>query len=768
MLVVAVLSGFALAIAAPWLVRLTRGVTGWILALLPFTLALYFSSVVPQIAAGETIGVSYPWVPSLGVNLSLLLDGLSLLFVLLITGIGSVVLVFSGGYLRGHPQLGSFYAYILMFMASMLGLVLADDVLTMFVFWELTSISSYLLIGFKHQEQASRTAALQALLVTSMGGLSLLAGALLLTQVGGAGRISELVHRAAAVHADPLYLPILLLIVGGAFTKSAQFPFQFWLPSAMQAPTPVSAYLHSATMVKAGVYLLARLSPVLGGTDTWFYLLGTVGAITMLMGAYLSLRHTDLKLILAYSTVSVLGLLTMLLGLGTDEAIRAAVTYLLAHALYKGALFLAAGTVDHEAGTRDVSMLRGLRRAMPLTAAAAGIAALSMAGLPPFAGFLGKELLYEAALHTEFRTIWTGAAVLASVFLVAAALIAGVRPFFGRVMEAKQKVHEGPVSLWIGPLLLAILGATVGLLGGVAGQNLLSPAASAIGNRPLQVEGALFHGFTFTLGLSALTLVAGVALFAKGRAVTWLGHLTSSLEQFGPQRGYFKLIDGLNSLARRQTLIFQSGYLRFYVLATMAATLGLVAYPLFASVGVRWPVSFAGLRLYELGLAVLILVAAFGAVQARSMLASVTALGAVGFSVALVFVLFGAPDVAMTQFSVETLIVILFVLVVHRLPHYSVSSSRAVKIRDAVLCTSLGALMTILVLAAAAVPLDPVVSRYYASNSVPGGHGHNIVNVILVDFRALDTLGEITVLAVAAVGVYALLRLRLSAKEEPE
>lgn len=766
MLILAVLSGFVLAIVAPLLHRLTREVTGWVLAALPFSLTLYFAALGLRVAGGEAIRESVRWVPSLGIDMAFSLDGLSLLFVLVISGIGALVLVFSGGYLHDHPELPSFYSYILAFMASMLGLVLSDDILTMFVFWELTSMSSYLLIGFKHDEEESRTAALQALLVTSLGGLSLLAGGLLLTDAGGATRLSDLLQRGALVKADPLYLPILLLISGAAFTKSAQFPFHFWLPSAMQAPTPVSAYLHSATMVKAGVYLLARLSPVLGGTAAWFYLVGAVGAASMVLGAYLALRHTDLKLILAYSTVSVLGLLTMLLGIGTEEAMSAAVTYLLAHALYKGALFLAAGSIDHEAGSRDVTELSGLRRAMPVTALAAGLAALSMAGVAPLAGFLGKEMLYEAAQHAPSARLWTSLSVLASTMLVAAALMAGLKPFFGGPLKSAKEVHEAPVSLWIGPLILAGIGAAVGIVGG-AGRYLLSPAASAIAQRAVEVDDSLWHGLTPTLALSVLSLAAGVAIFAWRPALDALAGLAAPLEKRGPNVWYFKALDGLNALASLQTRVVQSGYLRSYILATVTTALVLAAYPLWTRVGPGWPVSFAGLQPYELALAILILVGALAALHAHSMMASVAALGVVGFSVALVFVLFGAPDLAMTQFLVETLIVILFVLVVHRLPHdYSDPGSRAARFRDGVLCISVGALMTALVLAAARIPFDPVVSEYYASNSVPGGHGRNIVNVILVDFRSLDTLGEITVLAVAALGVYAILRLRLSAGEK--
>src|ERR1044071_2521246 len=362
-MLIAVLSGFAAALGAPWFYKVARGATGWLIALLPLGLMIYFARFVEPVAAGQVIAISYNWVPSLGIQLSFLIDGLSLLFAFLISGIGALIFVYAGDYLHGHPQLGRFYAYILIFMASMLGLVLADNLIAVYVFWELTSISSYFLIGFDHHRESARAAALQALLVTGAGGLALLAGVLLLGKAGGSLEISMLLKNGDMVRSNALYVPILFLVFAGAFTKSAQVPFHFWLPSAMEAPTPVSAYLHSATMVKAGVYLLARLTPVLGGTDLWHYALSIVGAVTMGTGAYVALRQSDLKRMLAYLTVSALGMLILFIGVGTSQALAAAIVFLLAHALYKGALFLVTGILDHQTGSRDVNDLGGLRSA---------------------------------------------------------------------------------------------------------------------------------------------------------------------------------------------------------------------------------------------------------------------------------------------------------------------------------------------------------------------------------------------------------------------
>jgi multicomponent Na+:H+ antiporter subunit A len=349
----AVLSAFAASIVAPWVYWINGRAAGWLLAAVPFGLTMYFALFIAATASGNVFSLSYDWAPSLGIKFSFLLDGLSLLFTILISGVGALVVIYSAVYLAGNPYLGRFYAYILMFMGSMLGLVLADNLITLFVFWELTSLSSYLLIGFDHDQETTRAAALQALLVTSGGGLALLAGFLLIGDIAGSMELSSLLRSGDVIRAHPLYAWVVLLVCVGAFTKSAQVPFHFWLPNAMVAPTPVSAYLHSATMVKAGVYLLARLTPILGGTETWMIALMTAGATTMIVGAFLALRQTDLKLILAYLTVSALGILVLFIGLGTSEAIVAAIVFLLGHALYKGALFLVVGIVDHETGTRN-------------------------------------------------------------------------------------------------------------------------------------------------------------------------------------------------------------------------------------------------------------------------------------------------------------------------------------------------------------------------------------------------------------------------------
>jgi len=769
-IIIAVLAGFVLALFAPALYRAGRGATGWLLALLPAGLTVYFASYFPKLTGNEPIVIAYAWVPSLGVDLSFYIDGLSLLFALLISGIGALVVIYAGGYLAGQPRLSRFYALVLMFMASMLGVVLAGNLITLFVFWELTGVTSYLLIGMDHDRAAARAAALQALLVTTAGGLALMAGLLLLGQAGGSLDLAMLLANGAALQDHPLYLPALLLILLGAFTKSAQAPFHFWLPNAMEAPTPVSAYLHSATMVKAGVYLLARLSPVLGGTEAWHLWVTGVGVVTMLLGAILALAQTDFKRILAYSTISTLGCLVLLLGIGTPLAVQAAMLFLVVHALYKGALFLVAGAVDHETGTRDATRLGGLAKAMPVTAAAAGLAALSMAGLPPLLGFVNKELLYEANLHAPRAAGWlTGAGVTSNVLLVAVAGIVGLRPFVGQATATPRKPHEAPVALWLGPVILAGLSLLGGLLPHGIPSFLASAAASAVRAEPVVAELKLWHGVTPVLGLSVLTIVLGAALYMGGNALgrivqrgaPQVGTFLRALGGWGPERGYHVILRGINRIAEVQTRLFQSGYLNHYLITIVATAVGLAGYAMISHGGPS--LSLEGLmdiRLYEVFLCMWIIAAALMAVVASSRLAAVAALGAVGYGVALIFALFSAPDLAMTQFAVETLTVFVMVLVLYRLPRFTTLSSRAVRIRDVAVASAAGVLMTLLVLVANSTPLDSKLASFFTENSLTLGKGRNIVNVILVDFRGFDTMGEITVLAAAAIGVATLLRLR--------
>ncbi|HXG52927.1 MAG TPA: putative monovalent cation/H+ antiporter subunit A [candidate division Zixibacteria bacterium] len=751
------LSIFTLSILAPALHRFAGNASGVLSSLLPFSLVFYFATLLPRIAAGTPLSASYPWVPGLGLRLSFYVDGWSLLFALLISGVGGIVLIYSGSYLRGHPELGRFYSYLLLFMGSMLGLVVSDNLLLVFVFWELTGFASYMLIGFEHERDRARAGALQALLVTGAGGLALLAGFVLLGQVTGSYEYSEFLSAAGSVRAHPLYPAVLALALAGAFTKSAQFPFHFWLPNAMEAPTPVSAYLHSATMVKAGIYLLGRLNPVLGGTLLWSESLTVVGGVTMLSAAWLGLGQSDLKRILAYSTVSALGLMTFLLGVGTPEALAGAAVFLFGHALYKGALFLIAGVVDHETGTRDVSRLGGLRQAMPITAAAAALAAFSMAGLPPFLGYLGKESVY-AALSDGEPLLLVAAALTSALFFALAAIVV-VQPFFSGRLLAPGKPREGPTALWSGPLVLSGAGLLLGLAPDLVDESLLASASRAIAGKPVDVDLVLWHGFTPAFFLSLVTFAGGIAVFASRRRWSLQPRWIRVIERWGPERWYEGGLEALYATASTQTRLLQNGYLRYYLLTVVAATLTAVGAPLLRSAPLSLNPAWSDFRFYELALAALVMSAALATASLDSRWGAVAALGVVGYGLALIFILFGAPDLAMTQFLFETLMVILFVLVFYFLPRFATSSPPGARLRDAVVALLAGGLMTLLVMIATEVQLQPSISGYFAEGSVPKAHGRNIVNVILVDFRALDTLGEITVLAAAGIGVFALLKL---------
>lgn len=761
-ILVAVLSGFMVALAAPWLTRWLGDRVGWVIALLPLSITVYLLTFIPDLADGGSVRYSLEWIPALNVNLSFHVDGLGLVFALLIAGIGTLIMFYGGGYLQGHHHLGRFYVYILMFMASMLGVVLSDNLITFFIFFELTSLTSYLLIGFSHNAADSRYSARQALLVTGIGGQMLLVGLILMAIVGGGWEFSVLTEQADVIQDHSLYLPIMILILGGAFTKSAQVPFHFWLPSAMAAPTPVSAYLHSATMVKAGVYLMARVNPTLGGTDIWQFVLITFGAATMFLGAYLAVQRTDLKQLLAYTTVSSLGTLTMLIGIGTDIALKAAMVFLVVHSMYKGALFMVAGTIDHETGTRDIRILGGLRKLMPVTAIGAAVAALSMAGVPPLFGFIGKELIYEAALDLDTLAIILAiVAVASNILMVVVAGITGIQPFVGEEKETPKHAHEAPASLYLGPLILGSLSLAIGAIPALVDTRILEPAVSAVAGEPVEVTLSIWHGFNVMLAMSVITVALGVVAYAGREQIRGVTNGTDPLGKLGPESMYAHLLKLLDWTARTQTKIVQNGYLRFYFLTIVLVLIISSIYPLAAYGNIQLAGDISDIRVYELGIVLVVILGALMAVRAQSRLAAVAALGTVGYGVATIYILYGAPDLAMTQILVETLTVILFVLVLYRLPQFATLSKAGSRIRDAVIACTGGLLMTILVLVVSNERFYDSISQFHAEESYPSAFGRNVVNVILVDFRAIDTFGEIIVLAVAGIGVYALLRLRL-------
>lgn len=764
-----VLLAFALSLAAPLVARLTKEWSGWILAILPAGLFAYFLAQYREVTSGSAIKEVTNWFPALDINMAFYLDGLSLTFALLITGIGTFVLIYAGGYLKGHEYIGRFYLSILMFMASMLGVVLADNLVALFVFWELTSFTSYLLIGFNNEKEDSRAAALQALLITGGGGLAMLAGAIMMGMAAGTMSISEIVSQGDLIRNHGWYTGILILFAAGAFTKSAQFPFHFWLPGAMAAPTPVSAYLHSATMVKAGVYLLARLSPTLGDTELWFYMVGGFGAVTMLIGGWLALVYTDMKRVLAYSTVMALGTITMLIGMGHDYALKAAAVFIVGHSLYKGALFMVAGSVDHEAGTRDVRLLGGLRKLMPVTAAAAAIAALSMGGIPPMLGFIGKELVYEAALSANTLSIlFIIMAVLANIAVVASSAIVAIRPFYGEEKHTPKHAHEAPVSMWIGPIILASLGLLFGLFPSLVDRSLFSSTTSAIANIETSYYLSLWHGINIPLILSVLTFLGGITVYRFWDTL----RDAAAMQGFGrwfagaPEGGYEKTVKGMLQLAKWQTNVLQGGYLHVYMSTIILITVLSAGFTLLYKADLAIPVFSGDILVFEYMLAIIMIISAIMATVARTALTAITTLGILGYSIALIYVIFSAPDLAITQILVETLTVILAALVLIKLPKPKMEESGAVRLRDAGIAIAAGSMVTLFMLTVLNGELDLSLSHYFGENSYTMAYGKNIVNVILVDFRALDTLGEITVLSVAAVGIIALVKLIVNKTKE--
>ncbi|MFW6345067.1 MAG: proton-conducting transporter membrane subunit, partial [Halomonas sp.] len=695
----AVLGGFVVAGLAPLLHGWFGPRTARVMALLPAAIAAWLLAQWPVIAAGETLWLEWAWVPGLDITLTFMIDGLAWLFAMLISVIGTLVLVYAGDYLHGHRDLPRFLVVITAFMMSMLGLVLADNLVTLFVFWELTSITSYLLIGFNHTDLAARKSAQQGLFVTVGGGLALLAGFSMLALAGDSWSLAELNTRGEQLKAHALYTPLLVCVLLGAFTKSAQFPFHFWLPNAMAAPTPVSAYLHSATMVKAGVYLLARLHPALGGTESWVITLSLVGALTMATGAFLAIQHTNVKKLLAYSTVMALGALTMLLGIGTEYALTAFVVFLLGHSLYKGALFLVAGGLEHGTGTKNILAMGGLSRAMPLTALLAAVSALSLAGLPPLFGFIGKELMLESVLGAPFAAgLLTLLAVVTAVLVVAAAGVVALRPFYGACRETPKPPHDPSYAMLAGPAVLGLLSLLFGVIPGLPSDALISAAASSLAAEPVEAHLALWHGLNLPLGLSLLAIAGGGWLYLRWDKVRQrMQRLDAPLYERGPEAGYDGLMAALERLAVRVTRVLQHGYLRHYLSTTALTLVAVVGYTLLT----RYDGGYAtdlDVRFYELAIAALLVAAVLFACRTQSRLAAVVSAGVVGFAVALFYILFSAPDPSITQILVETLTVILLVLVLFKLPEFVSFSSPRQRRWDAVVASLVGLLVTTLLL----------------------------------------------------------------------
>ncbi len=751
-------AGTALAVLAA---RRSATAAAWALAAAAGAALGLVLAALPEVLAGRAPSAFWHWLPELGLNVALRLDGLALLFAVLILAIGLLVILYARYYLGPGDPPGRFYGRLALFMGAMLGVALADNLVLLVVFWELTSITSFLLIGYWQERADARQGARMALAVTGAGGLALLAGCLLLGQIAGTYEISALAARHDRIVADPRYPVALVLVLLGAFTKSAQFPFHFWLPEAMAAPTPVSAYLHSATMVKAGVFLLLRLYPAIGGTALFEYVLVTVGLVTFVFGAYVAIFKHDLKGLLAYSTISHLGLITFLIGLDSPLSTVAAVFHIVNHATFKASLFMAAGIVDHECGTRDMRRINGLWKSMPYTATLAIVAAAAMAGVPFLNGFLSKEMFFAESLEVHGLGLLGALApglVLAGGAFGAAYSARFVHDVFfnGAPRSLPRTPHEPPRFMKVPVEILVAVCLAVGVAPALTVAPLVAAASRSvvIGVLP-DYSLALWHGFTAALGMSVLA-------FAGGGALYWALQRKYNLHLHAPsgwtaRLAFQKAMDAAMAAAAGLTRGIENGSLQRSLVCLFTVALVLGATPLLGSgipAGSRPLVPLTPIAVVA---AIVLAGAAFGcAAFHRHRLVAVILAGVVGLVVSAAFLQFSAPDLALTQLSVEVVTTVLLLLALTALPRTGPDESSPLrKARDGILAAGFGLGAGFVALAAMTRPLE-TISWYFLEKSVPLGGGANVVNVILVDFRGYDTFGELTVLAIAALGAAAL------------
>jgi len=725
---------------------------------------------IGDVMQGATLLWQFDWLAAAGLALSFRLDGLGLLFALMILVIGLLVILYARYYLSANDPMGRFYAYLLLFQGSMLGVVLSENIIQLLIFWELTSISSFLLISYWRHRDDAREGARMALAITGAGGLAMLAGFILLGEIAGSYELSVILQSGDTILNHPWYVPTLILVLLGVFTKSAQFPFHFWLPHAMAAPTPVSAYLHSATMVKAGVFLLARLFPALSGSFEWTLLVGGAGLITLLLGAYTALFKHDLKGLLAYSTISHLGLITLLFGIGTPLAAVAGVFHIMNHATFKASLFMAAGIIDHEAGSRDMRKLNGLWKYMPYTAVLAMVAAAAMAGVPLLNGFLSKEMFFAKTVYisTEGAIPWLPMfATLAGAFAVAYSLRFIHDVFFnGEPIDLPKTPHEPPRWMKVPVEVLVVICLAVGIAPAWTFGPLLATAAAGTLQADLpEYSLSIWHGVNPALIMSMVALAAGGLIYAfRHPLFRWhdrtIGRIDARTYYQWLEQALFRAAVWLNDVLQRATL-------QRMVLVLVLASGTLAFFGLWGFGPLGGDVQLTPLDPISLLAAVILCIAALGTVLLhRQRLLALLLLSVVGLIVSLTFVKFSAPDLALTQLSVEVVTIVLLLLALYFLPARTpVESSAGRRVRDLVVAAAAGLGASALTWAVLTRPYESIAG-FFLDNSVPGGGGTNVVNVILVDFRGFDTLGEITVLAIAAIGIFALLEgLRLTAPE---
>ncbi|WP_438312160.1 Na+/H+ antiporter subunit A [Sporosarcina sp. FA9] len=768
--------------------------TGWFVLFVPLTLFIYYIGYIGITMNGGTAVSELSWIPSLGISFVSYIDGLSLLFTLLITGIGALVVLYSIFYLdKNREKLNNFYVYLLIFMSAMLGVVQSDNVISLYLFWELTSISSFLLIGYWNTRDRSRFGALKSMMITVFGGLMMLGGFVLLSIMGGTYSIRELIANSSTFIGHEFFILALVLILIGAFTKSAQFPFYIWLPDAMEAPTPVSAYLHSATMVKAGLYLVARLTPLFAVSEVWVWLVTGIGLLTLFWGSVFAVKQTDLKAILAFSTVSQLGLIMSLLGAGaiayhSDDpifkfAIFAAIFHLINHAVFKGSLFMIAGIVDHETGTRDIRKLGGLMSIMPISFTVAFIGSMSMAGLPPFGGFLSKELFLQSMLAIRsfdlfnFGTwgiLFPIIAWIASVFTFIYSFYFVVKTFMGKKKKEALPItpHEAPLGMLIAPVILASLVVAIFFIPNLVGKLLVKPAVVAIQSglykHPSEVDihVSAWHGFDSPELWMTITLIAvGTILFIT--MARWKNLYDIQPHYFSLNALYDSVMvlseSGMNKLSR----FYMTGLIRSYLIYMFVFIVSITTATLFIRDAFKLDMSsMAPISVFGVMTAFILVSAVCMILFAKTRLAAIIALGAVGYSVALFFIIFKAPDLALTQLVIETVSVALFLLAFQRLPKLKDhGESKGLRVGNLIVAAAVGITVTLVALSAHSQKFIPSISRYYKETVATEAGGGNIVNVILVDYRGFDTLFEIAVLAIAGIGVIAMIRLRQNRKE---
>lgn len=790
----AIIIPFLAAILIPFLTKKTSRIhIGWYVLTVPILLFIALARYIPAIARGKTFTSTMEWIPSYGIDFTTYLDGLSMIFALLITGIGSLVVLYSIYYLSTDESLTHFYIYLLLFMGAMLGVVFSDNLMVMYTFWELTSISSFLLIAFWYHRKQSRYGAGKSFLITVSGGFSMLAGFIMLYIITETLSVREIIASVNVIQEHALSTPAMLLILLGAFTKSAQFPFHIWLPDAMEAPTPVSAYLHSATMVKAGIYLVARFTPLFGGGDVWFWLVGGIGLLTLFWGSFFAVRQTDLKALLAYSTVSQLGMIMSMLGLGSvalhlgysptsvvyTQAIFAALFHLVNHSTFKGALFMVVGIIDLQMGTRDIRRLGGLMALMPISFTVAIAGSFSMAGLPPFNGFLSKEMFFISVLNISQLDIFSldtwgilfpVVAWTASLLTFVYCLIIVFKTFFGeykgRTITRKQL--EPPKGMLLSPVILTLLILGIFFFPNVVGKYIIFPAMGSVfpafdlaaGDFPISA----WHGFNAEFAMTIGLVVLGSLLFMLLRY--WKGVYRLFPAAWSLDALYNHSLLGLENVASKITKWYMTGFLRDYLvyiyLFFVTVTGGLLIYTGAFSFDMS---EDAPITAYEWIFVFVMITAGLAILFAKSRLTAILLSSVLGFSMAFFFVLFKAPDLALTQTIIETVTTVLYLLCFYFLPEWKKEQAPLkTKVINGMISFLVGLVFIAVGLSVNSGKLFASISTFFEDADKLAG-GLNIVNAILGDFRAFDTMLEVVVLFIGGIGVFAFIKLK-NAKEE--